>query len=123
MKGVRFGRAGNVGKKKRGWIVGNFLKDALRKTELVEVKWSIHKEGENKPEFVQDRQRAITILIRGKIREYFRRGKKVFQRLLNKEGDFIVSDPLGEKLEHRWKVEEDDTLVVTVKWPSIQFAQ
>jgi hypothetical protein len=54
---------------------------------------------------------TLSILVRGRIRIYFRS----HEALLSDPGDYALWSPT---VEHRWRVEADDTVVLTVRWPS-----
>jgi len=96
----------------RGWICGQFIKeDSLRKTEGVEVKWGVHKKGEERGEWgVSEKAMNMAVLVRGKMRIIFPDEEVVLIR----GGDYVM---WGSGLAHKWRVEEDTT-VVTIRWPS-----
>lgn len=97
----------------RGWVVGHFMEeDSPFNTKNVEIKWGKHKSGEYK-EFVAKNEKAktLTILIRGKFTLIFG-NKKI---ILHKEGDYCFWE---SGVSHSW-VADEDSLVLTIRWPSL----
>ncbi len=99
----------------RGWFVGQFVPPrlGLRSTEAVEVKWGVHALGETRHDWgVSPEATSLSLLVRGAIRLYFADGQEA---LLNAPGDYALWPP---RVGHRWRIEQDDTVVLTVRWPS-----
>jgi hypothetical protein len=99
----------------RGWFVGHFIspEEGLRSTSDVEVKWGAHTLGELRAEWGTSRvATTLSVLVRGCIRIVFRDGREA---VLDEPGDYAVWAP---GVEHRWTIEQDDTVVFTVRWPS-----
>lgn len=100
---------------KKCWFVGSFFGPelGLRKSDDVEVKWGIHKAGEERADWVTGEARTtLGILISGKWEMIFR-DKTV---VLSKPGDFV----LWEKgVDHKWQAKADTT-IMTIRWPSIK---
>jgi hypothetical protein len=99
----------------RGWFVGQFIPSelGLRSTDAVEVKWGTHARGDTRSEWAASREATtLSLLVCGCIRLFFHGGDEA---LLVQPGDYAVWPP---GLAHRWQVEQDDTVVVTVRWPS-----
>lgn len=108
---IRVGNAAREAGSHRGWILGQFMpSDDERYSNDVEVKWGLHKAGERREWGVSDFT-TLTILIRGRIRQYFVSGEYV----LSSEGDYAL---YGPGMTHCWEVEEEDTLIITVRWLS-----
>lgn len=110
---IHFGNADADGADYKGWFVGHFIQppDNLRSTRSVEVKWGVHRKGEQKPFWSKNAQATtLCILIRGRFRIMF--PDKTFS--LSKEGDYVIWRP---GIPHRW-VAEEDSIVLTVRWPS-----
>ena len=98
----------------KGWFVGASLdKDlGLRHTHDVELKWSTHLAGEERPEWVTKEARTtVAILISGKYEVMFRDES----RILSSQGDFVM---WGKGQDHRGRALED-SVILTVRWPSI----
>lgn len=98
----------------KGWFVGGSLPEALglRHTYDVELKWSTHKAGEERPEWVTGEVRTtVAILISGKYEVMFR-GRSA---LLVEQGDFVM---WGKGSDHKGRALED-SVILTVRWPSI----
>ncbi len=97
----------------RGWIMGHFMEDTSPfKTGNVEIKWGVHKKGENKEVVAQNSEaHSLGILIKGKFTFIFGDQKIT----LEKEGDYAFY-PSGTA--HSWTVEED-CLFLTIRWPSL----
>lgn len=123
MDGVKQGNAVTDGPSHRGWFIGRYIdEDPYRQTHDVEVKWGIHKNGDSNNNFAADQvARSMSVLIRGKFRLTFRRGTHTEDVLLENEGDYAVWLP---GVEHTWAAEDDDeTIVLTVRWPSLPYQQ
>jgi hypothetical protein len=100
---------------KNGWFIGSFIDEklGLRHSDDVEIKWCKHTAGEERPEWVTGEVRtAICILISGTF-EFEFRDQTV---RLSKPGDFVM---WGKGCDHRWRT-IDDSIVLTVRWPSIR---
>lgn len=104
-----------------GWFVGHFIdNDALRRTKDVEIKWGIHTTGATNGSFSTNQTaRTMSVLIRGRFRLTFLDGEKARDVLLEKEGDYVL---WGSGIPHNWKAEED-SVVLTVRWPSVMTDQ
>ena len=99
----------------RGWFVGHFIppEKGLPSTSDVEVKWGTHAFGERRPEWgSSDVATTLSVLVRGCIRIAFDDGGEA---LLDEPGDYALWSP---GVAHRWSIEQDDTVVLTVRWPS-----
>jgi hypothetical protein len=99
----------------RGWFVGHFLSPdfGLRSTSDVEIKWGTHAIGEVRPEWgTSDFATTLSVLVRGCIRLVFDDGREA---LLDEPGDYALWAP---GVAHRWTIEQADTVVLTVRWPS-----
>ena len=110
---VYVGNAGRDASLDRGWLLGHF-KDAgdPRHSDAVEIKWGVHPPGETRAQWVQGEQRtALLVLISGRFRVDLP-GRSV---LLERQGDYVV---WGEGVDHSW-VAEEQSVVLTVRWPSI----
>jgi len=97
-----------------GWLVGSFIDEklGLRHSKDVELKWSTHVAGEERPEWVTGETRTtIGILVSGRWEMIFRDQTVI----LSKPGDFVMWGP-GE--DHRWRALAD-AVMITVRWPSI----
>jgi len=64
--------------------------------------------------------RSMSVLIRGRFRLTFRRGNVTEEILLEKEGDYAVWLP---GVEHTWIAEAEETVILTVRWPSLPYQQ
>jgi hypothetical protein len=100
----------------RGWLMGHFVPAelGLRSTNAVEVKWAAHPLGETRAAWASSTEAtSLSILVRGCIRLFFATGQEV---LLAEQGDYALWPP---GLAHRWRIEQDETIVLTVRWPSL----
>jgi hypothetical protein len=100
----------------RGWLVGHFAPPdlGLRSTDAVEVKWAIHPLGETRSAWAANTEATtLSILVSGSIRIFFATGQEA---LLAEQGDYVLWPP---GLAHRWQIEQDETVVLTVRWPSL----
>lgn len=97
-----------------GWFVGASLPESLgiRHRSDIELKWSTHKKGEERSEWVTNEIRTtIAVLISGKYEVMFRK-KSVS---LSNQGDFVM---WGKGSDHTGKAQED-SVILTIRWPSI----
>lgn len=107
------GNAALDGSAYRGWFVGHFMPDGLPCTDAVEVKWGVHALDEVRPSWaVSAEATTLSVVVRGSIRLYFEDGAEA---LLCEPGDYALWPP---GLAHRWRIEEDNTVIVTLRWPS-----
>jgi quercetin dioxygenase-like cupin family protein len=108
------GNASTDGQPTRGWLLGHFLGQdgGVRTSDSVEVKWGIHPAGEGRGAWSTDEQRTTLLLL---VRGRFRLDLSVASVTLEQEGDYAV---WGPGIDHCWQAEED-SVVVTVRWPSI----
>jgi hypothetical protein len=100
----------------RGWLIGHFVPPQLgpRSTDAIEVKWAIHAIGETRSAWAASTEAtSLSILVRGCIRIFFATGQEA---LLAEQGDYVLWPP---GLAHRWQIEQDETVVLTVRWPSL----
>ena len=108
------GNAAVASKSTRGWFLGHFIPegdDALHSSDL-EVKWFTHAKGETRPQWSPANDvRTLNILIRGRFVLLF----PDHEVLLKNEGDFVL---FGPGIAHSFRSEEQ-SLVLTVRWPSI----
>jgi hypothetical protein len=110
---VVFGNASVEGANRWGWFLGHFITstDDPRSTPLLEVKWGIHKAGDGRTQWATNVEATtLSILINGRFRLQFPEQEFV----LSREGDYVLWCP---GVPHYWSAEEDST-VVTVRWPS-----
>ncbi len=109
------GNAHVDGRSHGSWFVGHFVdveQMNLRKTDQAEVQLRRHPEGNRKEGWARNHKACtLVILIRGRFVVEFQEGEVV----LGEEGDYALWPP---DLPHSWRAEEE-TLVVTVRWPSL----
>jgi hypothetical protein len=112
--GVYVGRAGRDGAGNQGWLLGHFMPPGqLLHSDTVEVKWGIHAAGDRRAAWATDEVRtALLVLIRGSF-DIELRDRTV---LLREPGDYVVWGP-GE--DHSWLAGAAETVVLTVRWPSL----
>ena len=96
-----------------GWFVGAFVKDesSLRHTQDVEIKWRHHEKGEQQAEWEDSEGTSVSVLVSGQFRIIFESG----QSDLLQQGDYAIWAP---GVPHR-SVALDDSVILTVRWPSI----
>ena len=110
---VIFGNADVEGANRSGWFLGHFVTppDEPRSTSILEVKWSDHKAGDDRPQWAMNVEATtLSILIKGRFRFQF--PEQEF--LLSREGDYVLWSP---GVPHCWSAEFDST-VLTIRWPS-----
>jgi hypothetical protein len=101
-----------------GWFIGQFVPPelGLRHQTDVEVKWGVHPDGDRRAKpWATGNARTIAILVRGKLRLWFRVGNATEQVTLLREGDYVV---FGPHVVHSWEA-VGDTLVLSVRFPSV----
>lgn len=99
----------------RGWFIGQFVPPelGLRHTDDVEVKWGVHPLGETRADWgASASATSLSLLVQGAIRLYFADGREA---LLDAPGDYAL---WAAGVPHRWQIEQADTVVLTVRWPS-----
>ena len=127
MEGVSQGNAGTLfTEKNNGWFVGFFVdNDPYRHTNTVEIKWKKHQpidednpkdKLKNKPFEANHSARSMSILIHGSFQFEFKRGDHREEVLLKKVGDYVIWLP---KVEHRGYAKKPDTIMLTLRWPSL----
>src|SRR5207237_9302626 len=101
----------------RGWFVGGFVPpelSPLRSTNAVEVKWGTHARGDARADWgVSAEATSLSLVVSGCIRLFFATGEEA---LLAQPGDYALWAP---GVAHRWQIEADDTVVLTIRWPSV----
>jgi hypothetical protein len=113
---VHIGNAAADGDAYRGWFVGHFVapERAGCASSEVEVKWGVHHHGEVRGAWATSRRAtSLSLLVQGAIRLEFSGGR---QALLAQPGDYAVWPP---GVAHRWRIEAEPTIIVTVRWPSL----
>ncbi|TVZ05044.1 signal peptidase I [Trebonia kvetii] len=107
------GNAEEDGREQRGWILGHFIDPAegVRSSKAVEVKWAIHPAGHKRGAWTADDQRTTLALhVSGRFRIDLTEASFTLER----QGDYAV---WGPGVDHSWEA-LDDSVVVTVRWPS-----
>ena len=96
----------------RGWLLGHFKPAGdARHSDDVEIKWAIHPQGDQRPQWVAGEKRsALLLLISGRFWVELP-GRRV---LLAQQGDYVVFHGVS----HSWHAEEA-SVVLAVRWPSI----
>jgi hypothetical protein len=111
----RLGNANQDGVPTRGWLIGHFVDDPIRRTEQVEVKWAHDPAGDARSDWVRGEQRTtFCMLISGRFRLHLAQGGREASAILARQGDYAL---WGPGVDHRWAAEED-SVVLTVRWPS-----
>ncbi|MEU5881139.1 signal peptidase I [Spirillospora sp. NPDC047279] len=113
MDGVYAGRAAADAAADHGWLLGHFKPEGdLRHSDDVEIKWGVHPKGERRAQWARGEKRtALLVLISGRFRMEFPEGDVV----LSRQGDYVVWE---RGVDHSWCAEEE-SVVMTVRWPSI----
>ena len=111
---VYVGRAVPDGIANQGWLLGHFMPPGtVLHSADVEVKWGVHPPGERRAAWATAETRtALLVLIRGGF-DIELRDRTV---LLREPGDYVVWGP-GE--DHSWQAGPEETVVLTVRWPSL----
>ena len=110
-----FGNAADDGQDDRGWFLGYFMRG--RRSELysndVELKWSTHQRGEGGDHPVSETNvsTSVCILIAGEMHLVF--GVETVK--MSTLGDYVK---WGPGVPHAWMAAENETTVITVRWPS-----
>ena len=110
---IASGNAHPDGAAHRGWFVGHFV-DARgdpRSTGAVEVKWGVHRGGERRRLLATSGvATTLSVLVGGRFRISFPDREVV----LSQQGDYAL---WTAGVPHTWSAEED-SVVLTVRWPS-----
>ena len=111
---VTWGNAAEASKDTRGWFLGQFMPGAdnpLRSRDL-EIKWYTHAKGEERAQWSPaSAVRTLNILVRGHfVLRFPDRDVPLVQ-----EGDYVL---FGPGVAHSFRSVEE-SLVLTVRWPSI----
>jgi hypothetical protein len=113
-KGPVSGNVAVASRDTRGWFLGHFMPgddNPLRTSEL-ELKWFTHAKGETRGEWAPGNPvKTLNILMRGRFVLLFPDREVA----LEKEGDFVL---FGPDVAHSFRSEEE-SLVLTVRWPSL----
>ena len=112
---VMWGNAANASQETRGWFMGHFMPGEANplRTEDVELKWFTHAKGETRHEWAPGNPvRTLNILINGRFVLLFPEQEVE----LKNQGDFVL---FGPDVPHSYRSEEE-SLVLTVRWPSIR---
>jgi hypothetical protein len=115
LSAVWIGNAERDARPFRGWFIGDFVPPGLglRSTPAVEVKWGTHARGDARADWGSSTSAtSLSLLVSGSIRLFFATGQEA---LLDTPGDYALWAP---GVAHRWEIEQDDTIVLTVRWPS-----
>ena len=111
---VVFGNAGAEGASRGGWFAGHFITpdDDARSTSVLEVKWGVHPAGDCRTQWaVNAAETTLSILVKGRFCLQF----PECEILLSREGDYALWLPA---VPHYWSAEEE-SVIVTVRWPSV----
>ena len=109
MPDIYFGNAKDDGQDTRGWIIGNFIPQDLRHSNLIELKYGVHTAGEARREWVTGELRTtLFILQTGRFAMKF----KDHGVLLEHPGDYVV---WGPGTDHQWEALED-CVGITIRW-------
>lgn len=111
---VTWGNAADASKDTRGWFVGRFMPGAANplRTSDLEVKWYVHAKGEERVQWSPaSAVRTLNILVRGCFVLRFPDREVA----LEKEGDYVL---FGPGVAHSFRSVEE-SLVLTIRWPSI----
>ena len=112
--GITTGNATETGQGHWGWMLGHFMPAAAPEliTGDVEVQWANLPAGARRAEWGYNAQaHTLAMLVRGRFHLHFPERDV----LLTGEGDYVLWEP---GVPHFWEAEED-TLIVTVRWPSV----
>ncbi|WP_377268720.1 signal peptidase I [Peterkaempfera sp. SMS 1(5)a] len=110
---VYVGNAGKDAARHRGWLLGHF--EAVgdpRHSEDVEIKWGVHPRGDERAQWVTGEERTTLLLLVSGCFRVELPGRSV---VLDQQGDYVV---WGRGVDHSWYAQED-SLVLTVRWPSL----
>lgn len=107
-----FGNASDDGADHRGWMIGHFVDSAdVRRSDEVEIKWGVHAAGEQRESWQETEHRTTVLLL---IRGCFRINLAAASTVLTDEGDYAM---WGPGIGHSWQAEQD-SVVITIRWPS-----
>lgn len=109
---VHSGNAGKDSAARRGWLIGHFLPPGdLRRSDDVEIKWGVHRAGEERVSRQEAEHRTtVVLLVAGRFELILDTGPV----LLDDQGDYVM---WGPGIGHSWRADED-SVVLTIRWPS-----
>lgn len=115
---ISTGNANDFTESNRGWFVGRFFHDDAtagpRSTDDVEVKWSVHPEGDERTDVAPGSiASTLTVLVSGRFEQIFP-DDEPGRVVLEQPGDFAV---FGPGVAHSWRALAD-SVMLTVRWPS-----
>ena len=108
------GNVNDASKDTRGWFLGHFMPGETNplQTQHLEVKWYTHARGETRETWAPGNPvQTLNILVRGHFVLLFPDGEVS----LETEGDFVL---FGPGMPHSYRAEQE-SLVITVRWPSV----
>ena len=108
------GNVADASRDTRGWFLGHFMPgdDNPLRTSDLELKWYTHAKGETRNEWAPGNPvKTLNILLHGHFVLLFP-DREVS---LEKEGDFVL---FGPDVPHSFRSEQE-SLVLTVRWPSL----
>lgn len=111
MNTIEIGNAAKDTKDTRGWLIGSFIEEkaGMRHTDNFELKWGVHKTGEERTEWVTGETRTtLGILISGSFTMEFRDRTVTFDT----PGDYVM---WGPGVDHKWRA-ASDAVWLTVRW-------
>lgn len=110
---VYVGNAGVDGATNAGWLLGHFMPPGdVRHSTDVEVKWGVHPAGEARSRWATgERRTALLVLVSGRFRVELPDRTVV----LGEPGDYVL---WGRGVDHSWYAERE-SVVLTVRWPSV----
>ena len=109
---VTSGNAVEAARDTRGWFLGHFHADPALRSGDLELKGWTHPKGDRRTEWSPPSAvRTLNVLIRGHFVLVFPDREVA----LAKEGDFVL---FGPDVAHSYRSVED-SLVLTVRWPSV----
>lgn len=95
-----------------GWFMGHFMEKELGMlhTQDFEMKWGVQARGEGRDTWSSDHRQTISILISGRMDVIFRDRTVT----LKNPGDFVM----WKDEDHKSDIPED-SVILTVRWPSV----
>jgi hypothetical protein len=118
------GNAFLEGSDSKDWFIGHWLpKNSIKHDPRLEVKLSEHKESYQNMSKEMDGKAhkdctTLTMLISGRFTQIMP-GAKPKERKevkLRNMGDYVM---WGPGVDHGWRAEEEGTIMLTIRWPSI----
>ncbi|MDP3769397.1 MAG: hypothetical protein Q8R40_00475 [bacterium] len=100
------------------WLLAHFMRPGdLRRVKEVDVDYGLFSRGNIRQHWISRKSTALMILVRGNVAMQFIENETIEKVALTRPGDYILSRPL-QLHQNTWQIKQD-TVVLTILWPSL----